>query len=311
MRGRRYTIACLAGNGAGPELMAEASRALAAAASPHGLALEQVHAPFGSEAFVQFGHPLPLSTRRVYRGAHAVLVAGSDPTFEGVEADLDLRAVLARVVAPGLADLCVVGALDGEAEEWAVGRAVELASSRRGRITAVGSERSRGEHLARAAELFPGLQVERLARAGALARVAAEPHRHDVVVADRAFAEALSHVTAFGAPRRVVAFGRLSPGGPGLFFPDHGTDDEAAGHGALDPASMLLAAALALGEGLGERPAARTLEAALFAARHRRASTGSLAATTRELGDVVLAALPSAVATAEFAREATQEGRAA
>ena len=37
-----YSIACLAGDGVGPEVMAQASRGLRAAARLHGLELERV-----------------------------------------------------------------------------------------------------------------------------------------------------------------------------------------------------------------------------------------------------------------------------
>lgn len=292
---RHYTLACLAGNGVGPELMAEASRAMAAAARPHGLALDEVHAPFGSEAFMRMGHPLPASTRRAYSEADAVLVAGEDPALDGVEADLDLRVGLVRVLVPGRADLAVVFPL-GEGE-WAAERAFELACARRGRLAVVGAD------VARLADRRPGPEVETLSRSRAATLLATGPERFDVVLTDRALADALVHVAAFGAPGRLVAFGRLSAAGPGVFFPDHDGGDEEPGQGMTDPGPMLLAAALAVGDGLGERPAARTLEGALVAAR-LGARKGGAAATTRERTDAVLAALPAAVATAEFLREA-------
>ncbi|MGH3005808.1 MAG: isocitrate/isopropylmalate family dehydrogenase, partial [Gaiellaceae bacterium] len=140
MSSRRHLIACLAGNGVGPELMAQASRAIAAAARPHGLRLDEVHPPFGSEAFMRVGHPLPWSTRRAYREADAVLVAGEDPAVAGVEADLDLRAGLVRVLVPGHADLALVFPLGEGSDEWAAERAFELACTRRGRLAAVGAD---------------------------------------------------------------------------------------------------------------------------------------------------------------------------
>jgi 3-isopropylmalate dehydrogenase len=302
MRGRHYTVACLAGSGLGPELMAEASRALAAAAHPHGVTLEEAHAPFGSEAFLRLGHPLPLSTRRIYGDADAILLAGADPALSGVEADLELRARLVHVVVPGRVDLCVVSPLDEAADEWAVQRAFELACTRHGRIAVVaGDERWRGL-VAQGAGACAGIQIEELRRRGALAAVAAEPERFDVVLGDRAFADALAHVAAFGAPGRMVAFGRLAASGPGVFFPDQDVDDESAGQGMADPGPMLLAAALALGEGLGERGAGRTLERALTAARLGASPNGHVA-TSRELTDAVLAGLPSAVDNAEFLPE--------
>lgn len=303
MKGRRYTLACLAGSGVGPELMAEASRALAAAAHPHGVTLDEAHALFGSEAFLRLGHPLPLSTRRAYGDADAVLLAGADPALSGVEADLDLRARLVRVVVPGRVDLCVVSPLDEAADEWAVERAFELACTRHGRIATVAADERRRQLVARFEDACPGLQVEELRRPGALTLVAGDPGRSDVVLCDRAFADALAHVAAFGAPGRMVAFGRLAASGPGAFFPDQDVDDDEAGHGMTDPGPMLLAAALALGEGLGERAAARTLERALIEARLGGGRNGGMAATSRELTDLVVAALPSSAANAEFLPE--------
>jgi 3-isopropylmalate dehydrogenase len=299
MRDRRYTLACLAGNGVGPELMAEATRVLVAATRPHGVTLDDVHPPFGSEAFVRVGHPLPPSTRRIYREADAVLVAGADPAVGGVEADLDLTTGIARVVVPGRVDLCLVSYLGG-ADEWTVERAFELACTRRGRLAVVANGPALSRLVSRYAEDSPGLQVVGLARPRALGHVSARAEQFDVVLSDHPLAEALAHTVAFGALGRTTAFGRLSGDGPGLFFPDHGTDDEGAGQGTADPGPVLLAAALALGDGLGERAAARTLEGALAAAPLDAVRFAS----TRERADAVLAAMPSRVANAEFFQDA-------
>ena len=59
-RQKRYTVACLSGDGIGPELMAEASRALAEAGRLHGFFVDEVHAPFAGEAVSRHGHPLPV-----------------------------------------------------------------------------------------------------------------------------------------------------------------------------------------------------------------------------------------------------------
>jgi isocitrate/isopropylmalate dehydrogenase len=298
MGGRRYTVACLAGNGLGPELMAQASRALAAAARPHGFVVDEVHAPFGSEAFMQVGHPLPPSTRRACREADVVLAVGPDPALSGVEADLDLRAGITRVLVPGKVDLCLVSPLDPSGEEWTAERAAELACSRRGRLALVGTEPAGRTLAALVADVCPGLQVERVAGSRALAAVATQPEQFDVVVCEARLADALALTVAFADAGRTVAFGRLAQTGPGVFFPDDGFDDD-AGQGTAPPGSMLLAAALALGEGLRERAAARTLEGAFTAAYLGAAGRHSVA-TTREVTDAVLAVLPSAIANAEF-----------
>ena len=50
---RTYTVVCLSGNGIGPEVMAEASRALARVSRLHGFRVKETHAPFAGEAFAQ------------------------------------------------------------------------------------------------------------------------------------------------------------------------------------------------------------------------------------------------------------------
>src|SRR5918911_3689109 len=92
------TVACLAGDGVGPELMAAATRALDRVAALHHLNLDDRHVPFGGEAVTRSGHPLPPETRAGYRDADAVLVASPhEPAFEGVKADLQLAWRVCRV----------------------------------------------------------------------------------------------------------------------------------------------------------------------------------------------------------------------
>ncbi len=65
-------IAVLAGDGIGPEIMAEAVKVLKALASD-GLKLELEQAPFGGAGYDAFGDPLPEQTLRLARAADAVL----------------------------------------------------------------------------------------------------------------------------------------------------------------------------------------------------------------------------------------------
>ena len=104
---------------------------------------------------------------------------------------------------------------------------------------------------------------------------------------------------------------RRSPGdgspraAPGIFGPSHGTAVDIAGQGVADPSSMLLAAALMLGEGLGERGAEATLSSAVSYVRGNgtRRAVGTVSMST-ELTDAVLAQLPHSHSNAEFLREA-------
>jgi isocitrate/isopropylmalate dehydrogenase len=104
----------------------------------------------------------------------------------------------------------------------------------------------------------------------------------------------------------MVASGRLAVDGPGIFGPTHGSAPEIAGQGVANPSGILFAVALMLGEGLGERAAGATLEAAVAATLEDGVTTPDLVAsgagsTTREFTDVLLAALPSTRTDTEFA----------
>src|SRR5262245_60146207 len=111
---RTYVIACLAGNGIGPEMTAAASRALAQVSRQHGFRVEEVHPPFDGEAVVQAGHPLPAATRRAALTADAVLVAGAAaPALQGVKAELDLSVQVTRVIAPDGSGTTAFSPLEG------------------------------------------------------------------------------------------------------------------------------------------------------------------------------------------------------
>jgi 3-isopropylmalate dehydrogenase len=91
-------IACLPGDGIGPEIMAEALRVLAALELP----VELVHGDVGGAAYHRHGHPLPPETLALAQGADALLFgAVGDPSCDNLErhlrpeqAILGLRAAL-------------------------------------------------------------------------------------------------------------------------------------------------------------------------------------------------------------------------
>ena len=137
MRKKRYTVALLSGDGIGPEMTAEASRALEAVSRMHGFSVEELHVPFGGDAVRRFGHPLPSFTRAACDEADAVLVATTrEPALEVVKAELDLSWRITRVCARG-SELAVVSPLVDD-PALAVDRAFRLALSRRARLTSVG-----------------------------------------------------------------------------------------------------------------------------------------------------------------------------
>src|SRR5581483_6809971 len=303
---RRYSVACLSGDGIGPELMAEASRALAQAGRLHGFRVDEVHAPFAGEAVSRYGHALPAETRAACREADAVLVALTrEPAIEGVKAELDLTWRVQRVRLPD-GDLAIVSPLSDDAEALAVARAFDLARSRRARLSAVGEGRSWEALVEREAERHPGVLVEGSTPSRTLPALMETPSRFCVIVTQAAFASVVSDLAAASRnDTRIVASGRLAESGPGLFGPTHGSAPDIAGRGVANPSGMLLAAALMLSEGLGERAAGRTLERAITDALAEGWRTADLAgrgvaATTRDFNDAVLQLMPVARTDVEF-----------
>ncbi len=301
---RTHRVACLAGDGLGPELMAQATRTLRKVARMHGFAIEDVHAPFGSEALTRSGHPLPPATRSAVLDADAVLVAAvGEPALGGVESELDLRARITRVVYD-LGEVTLLSPLGGETGSWTVERAFELARQSRGHLVSVDQGARWAALVDEAGSRHDAVTVEHLSLAETLRVLAFAPQQLDVVVTTGVVAPAVEELAA-GADGdgRLVASGRLAGNGPSVFAPAQAESADDAGHGVADPSSMLLAASLLLSEGLGELHAAETLSAALRQARANGSGAAVrqlLSASTRDFGDAVVGLLAGSHRNAEF-----------
>jgi len=279
------TVACLAGDGVGPELMAAATRALDRVATLHSIKLDDVHLPFAGEGVTRSGHPLPAETRTAYRDADAILVATPhEPALEGVKADLQLAWRVARI-----GDFVVAGPLGEWANPVALAHAFSSAASRRGRVLCVGDSPAWRSAVDEERARWNGLEVETASLGEALVRVREEPETLDVVVTEAGLVsgmiDAAAHFT--GAS---VAQAWLPDEGPGLFFPGAYESDEVAGFGVVDPRGMLLTASLMLAEGLKRRSASRTLERAVGAATRRHGVSDD----TRSFTDAVIELMPQA-----------------
>jgi 3-isopropylmalate dehydrogenase len=309
---RTYVVSCLAGHGIGPEVMAEASRALAEVSHLHGFRVHEVHPPFGGEAVTRSGLAFPALTRNATLAGDAVLVAGgSEPALEAVKAELDLVTSVSRTLVPTGGSLTVFAPVRESGEAWTIERALASARARTGRLVSVGTDAAWGDRVAQLAERHGPIGLRHLTLAEALHALTTDPASLGVVVTDRVLADALADVSHVGGDvRPLKASGLLSPLGPGLYGPTHGSAVDIAGQGVANPSEMLLAAALMLGEGFARWAAAETLEESLAAALRRNVQTPDMmrtgvAATTREFVDVVLGLLPSARRDTEFAVKAT------
>jgi 3-isopropylmalate dehydrogenase len=306
---RRYTIACLAGDGVGPELTAEASRVLAVVSRLHGFGITELHLPFGGEALVRFGHRLPLGTQSDLGRADAVLVASpGEPAFQLVKAALAPVCSLTRV-AHGAQSTLVVGPSAATGEVEAIRESFLLASRRRARLSSVGDSGTWSDLVdAEAAADARGIDVRHRSFSEALASFQRGEHL-DVVAADEKLHGALADaLAALSKTVDLTCRGWLSDTSPGLFAPVGVVDPTVAGYGVVDPAAMLLAVSLLLAAGLREHAAAKTLERAVVAAAaagyaSQAAPASSLAATTRTFTDAVIARMPESRTDVELVDE--------
>jgi 3-isopropylmalate dehydrogenase len=283
------TVACLAGDGVGPELMAAATRALERVSKLHQLQLDDRHLPFAGEAVTRSGHPLPAATRAGYRDVDAILVASPhEPALDGVKADLHLAWRVARVQLRSGGDIVVVGPVGEWANDIAISRAFSCAGSRHGRIVCVGESTEWRSAVAAQTARWGGLDVEEVGFGDVLVRLRDEPETLDVVVTEAHLVSAMVDAAAHyaGSPSS-VANAWLPDKGPGVFAPGTAEPDDVAGFGVVDPEGMLLTASLMLAEGLKRRSASRTLERAVGEVARRR-----VAHDTRSFTDAVIELLP-------------------
>jgi 3-isopropylmalate dehydrogenase len=321
------SVACLPGDGIGPEVMAQAVRVLAE------LGFETAEHRFGGAAIDATGSPLPPETLAAAREADAVLLgAVGGPQWEGgpvrpeqglidLRAELGVYANLRPAVGNG-ADLLIVRELVGglyygargtredgtvfdtceykpEQVERVARRAFELAGTRGRRLLSVDkanvletSRMWRGV-VSELAREYPDVELRHGLVDSVAMQLVTQPETFDVLVMENTFGDILSDVAA-GATGGLglAASASLGDSGPGIFEPVHGSAPDIAGSGAANPTAMLRSLALALEHSLGEPEQARRLEQAVDAAL-ASSPTPDLGgrATTAELGDAVLAAL--------------------
>ena len=329
------SVACLPGDGIGPEVMAQAVRVLDA------LGYEHSSHPFGGSAIDAVGDPLPAETLAACREADAVLLgAVGGPKWDGgavrpeqgligIRKELGVYANLRPALGEGV-DLLIVRELTGGLYYGASGtrddgtvfdtmeyrpseverlarRAFELARMRSRRLLSVDKanilETSRmwRRVVTALAPEYADVELRHGLVDAVAMQIVMQPTSFDVLVMENTFGDILSDVAAgVTGGLGLAASASLGDDGPGLYEPVHGSAPDIAGTGAANPTAMLRSLALALEHSLGEPELARRLEGAVDAAL---ASTPTPdvggKATTAELGDAVLSELEQATLLAE------------
>ena len=293
-------IACLPGDGIGPEVTAVAIEVLRALP----LALEVEEHDFGGSAILAEGTPLPERTLAACRDADAVLLGAVGlPELEGasmrpeqgliaLRRALDVYANLRPATGPGI-DLLIVRELVGglyygasgrradgsaydtceyEAQEIerVAERAFELAGGRRAHVTSVDKanvlETSRlwRETVTRVAVDYPAVELEHMLVDTAGLNLVQQPGRFDVILTENTFGDILSDVAAgMSGGLGLAASASLGDGAPGIFEPVHGSAPDIAGKGIANPAAMLRSVALLLRHAAVETELAAALERAV------------------------------------------------
>ncbi len=333
----RGLIACLPGDGIGPEVLDQAVRVLQALP----LDLEIVRLPFGGAAIDETGDPLPPQTLAACRTARGVLLgAVGGPRWDGgavrpeqgligLRKELDVYANL-RPARQGDIDLVIVRELVGGLYYGARGvrddgtvfdtceyhpaqveriarRAFALAGRRGGELVSVDkanvldTSRLWRRVVDEISAAYPGTRVRHALVDSFAMEIVTAPERIDVVVTENTFGDILSDVAAaVTGGLGFAASASLGDAGPGIFEPVHGSAPDIAGTGTANPSAMLRSVALLLEHGLERPDLAATLDAAVdavLAARPTRDAGGD--ATTTQFGDAVLAALEEALVTVE------------
>ncbi len=327
-------VACLPGDGIGPEVMEQAVRVLAHLP----LDVETVSLPFGGSAIDELGDPLPAETLAACRSARAVLLgAVGGPKWDGgsvrpeagllglrkeldVYANLrpavrgDVNLVIVRELVGGLyfgargvrVDGTVFDTLEYHPTqiERVVRRGFELAEARTGSLVSVDkanvldTSRLWRRIVNELAPEYPNVQVRHALVDSFAMELVSSADRIDVAVTENMFGDILSDVAAaVTGGLGLAASASLGDNGPGIFEPVHGSAPDIAGTGHANPAAMLRSLALMLEHAFGRPDLAGAVAAAVEDAlvSHPTPDAGGRA-TTGEVGDAVLASLDTRLA---------------
>jgi len=141
---------------------------------------------------------------------------------------------------------------------------------------------------------YPGIEYKEMIVDNACMQIVLDPQQFDILLLPNLYGDVMSDLAAgLVGGLGVVPSGNIGDHGA-MFEAVHGTAPDIAGKGFANPTALLLSSILML-DHLGERSAARRIEAALETvyrkAKHTTKDVGG-SATTDQFTDAVIAALP-------------------
>ena len=323
-------IAVIAGDGIGPEVVAEGVRVLERIAQKFGHEFSLQAAPFGGAAIDLTGDPLPQATLDECLAADAVLLGAiggpkwaPSAAVRPEQGLLRLRRELGvfanlrpvqRELTGGIyfgekkrdafsaSDLCTYSVPEIERITRVAGR---LAMRRRKKIVSIDKsnvlETSRlwrevSEHVVR--REYPEVSIEHMLVDSAAMHLLKRPRDFDVLLTENMFGDILTDEAAMLASSLgVLPSASLGGGRRGLYEPIHGSAPDIAGKGIANPIGTILSVALLLRYSLELEHEANAVEQAVDRCIANGARTADIAEhgrpamTTRRMGDAVLAAL--------------------
>jgi 3-isopropylmalate dehydrogenase len=320
-------VACLPGDGIGPEVVDVAKTVLRALVPE----VELEDHLLGGIAIKQTGEPLPPETLAACKEADAILVGAAGlPEYDAADVrpeqglirlrrELDVYANL-RPSRKGAIDFVIVRELVGglyygprgeradgtvfdtceyhpSQIERVVRRAFALAGDRGGHLTSVDkanvldTSRLWRRVATEVAADYPNVRFEHMLVDNAGMQIVLAPEQFDVLVMDNTFGDILSDVAAgMTGGLGLAASASLGDGGPGLYEPVHGSAPDITGQGIANPTATLRSVALMLEHSLGHPVEARALDAAVEEAlvTNPTRDVGGTA-TTADFAEAVLA----------------------
>ena len=256
----KYNVACIPGDGIGPEIVAEAKKVLNKIAEKYGHEFDYTEVLMGGVSIDAHGVPLTDEALETARKSDAVLlgaVGGRVGVDSWYELPPNLRpeaGLLAIRKGLGLFANLRPSYLYPENEiRRIVVKAFDIAMKRRKKVTSVDkanvldSSRLWRKIVAEVAKDYPEVTVEDMLVDNCAMQLVKDPAQFDVVVTENMFGDILSdEASMVTGSIGMLSSASLSEGKLGLYEPSHGAAPDIAGQNIANPIATILSAAMML-----------------------------------------------------------------